>query len=396
MTSQQPEREGRMSRLFQRIDTIAHSRITAFLLGAAAFIPFNIKEQKTTEPKSLAHEHITVRYSQKELVDIYKTAPSETESYQKIVVGKAEVVHATTPEKNTVALLYDEKPVVEVGKHGESSTLAFGQDVVRINMDVNAQKADEQQPPQIKSAEPQRVVYGQVQNNQRTGEWEVKDEMGRLSQKMSYRKDKLYGPYIVYRENGSVYAEGLMKDDQQEGVWKTYWPDGTLYKEEIFHKGNLAARINYDMQGRVRRKSLFLQGKEDAYIAYDENGAETGRDGNAAFHMDRFLNSMKRQAEYRTRMTLATLQAVSVDPIVKTNVVYHPGFSSKLPTEALPPIPEEKELPWKVDQWPSPSSRAPSGEPSPSDHVVPAPWKVDSHWPSLSSRRPPNLDLERE
>lgn len=391
-TEQKPEREGWIRRLFQNIDTVAHSRITAFLLGAAAFIPFNIKTQKTTEPKPLANEHITVRYSQKELVDIYKTAPSKTESYQKVVVGKAEVVHATTPEKNTVALLYNEKPLVEVGKHGESSTLAFGQDVVRINMDVNTQPTEIKQAPQIKSAEPVNTAYGQIQNGQRVGEWEIKDEMDRRIQKMSYRKGRLYGPYTIYREDGSVYAEGLMKDDQQEGVWKTYWPDGTLYKEEIFHSGNLAARINYDPQGRVRRKTLFLKGKEDAYIEYDENGAETGRDGNAAYHMDRFLGGMKRQAEYRTRMALATLQAVSVEPIVKTNVVYHTGFSSKLPKEALPPLLEEKELPQKADLWPSPSSRAPSGEPSPSDRVVPAPWKVDSQQRAYA----PELQNERE
>ena len=357
MTEQQPKREGRMRRFFQRIDTMAHSRITAFLLGAAAFIPFNIKEQKTTEPKPLANEHITVRYSQKELVDIYKTAPSETESYQKIVVGKAEVVHATTPEKNTVALLYDEKPVVEMGKHGEASTLAFGQDVVRINMDVNGKKPDAQQPPQFKSAEPHNMAFGQIQNNQRVGDWEVKDERARLIQKMSYRKDKLYGPYIVYRENGSVYAEGLMINDKQEGLWKTYWPDGTVYKEEFFHNDNLTARINYDMQGHVTRKTLFLNGKEDAFISYDENGAETGRDGNAAYHMDRFLRGAKQDAERKARRALTALQIEGVDPIVKTNVVYHTGFSSKLPPELLTPV--LKELPRKVDSqhWPSPNSR---------------------------------------
>ena len=249
---------------------------------------------------------------------------------------------------------------MEIGTHGETKTLAFGQDVVRINMDVNTEKTDTKQAPQFKSAEPVNTAYGQIQNGRRVGEWEVKDELDRRVQKMSYRKGQLYGPYTVYREDGSVYAEGLMINDQQEGVWKTYWPDGTLYKEEIFNKDNLTARISYDTQGRIRRKSLFLKGKEDAFISYDENGAETGRDGNAAYHMDRFLNGMKRQAEHKERLTLAGLNAISVDPIIKTNVVYHPGFSSKLPKEALPPIPEEKELPRKVDskRWPSPNPRA--------------------------------------
>ena len=357
-TEQQPEREGWMRRIFQNIDTVAHSRITAFLLGAAAFIPFNIKAHKTTEPKLLANEHITLRYSQKDLVDIYKTAPSQKETYQKVVVGKAEVVHAATEEKNTVALLYNEKPLVEVGTHGETKTLAFGQDVVRINMDVNTEKTATKQAPQFKSAEPRSTAFGQVQNGQRVGEWEVKDEMDRRIQKMSYRKGRLYGPYTMYREDGSVYAEGLMINDQQEGLWKTYWSDGTLYKEEFFNKDNLTARISYDMQGRVRRKSLFLKGKEDAFISYDENGAETGRDGNAAYNMDRFLRGAKQEAERHMRRALTALQVEGVEPIIKTNVVYRSGISSKLPQELLTPV--LKELPRKVDSQrrPFPDSRA--------------------------------------
>ena len=65
------------------------------------------------------------------------------------------------------------------------------------------------------------------------------------------------GYTIKYHANGkTMFAKGKVKDDEPEGYWEWYRPDGTLKRSGHFDKGvPVGEWITYDQQGKVYKVS---------------------------------------------------------------------------------------------------------------------------------------------
>jgi antitoxin component YwqK of YwqJK toxin-antitoxin module len=60
------------------------------------------------------------------------------------------------------------------------------------------------------------------------------------------------GEYIKYHNDGSIWARGKMKGDQQDGYWEWYRKDGVIMRSGYFENGKQAGEwTTYDKRGKV-------------------------------------------------------------------------------------------------------------------------------------------------
>lgn len=57
---------------------------------------------------------------------------------------------------------------------------------------------------------------------------------GRIMVKMTYKDDELDGSYVSYYPNGAPKEEGMFKDGIKIGEWKTYDMEGNIISTDIF------------------------------------------------------------------------------------------------------------------------------------------------------------------
>jgi antitoxin component YwqK of YwqJK toxin-antitoxin module len=81
------------------------------------------------------------------------------------------------------------------------------------------------------------------------------DESCDLVEKKTVKEKKLEiidGYTIKYHANGKTrWSKGKMSEDQPDGYWEWYRPDGTLKRSGYFEKGTPVGKwITYDQNGK--------------------------------------------------------------------------------------------------------------------------------------------------
>ena len=83
------------------------------------------------------------------------------------------------------------------------------------------------------------------------------------------------GKALYWKDDGSLYKEGMYKDDEEEGKWKYYAPRGTfLLNEGSYIKGKREGLwLTYDSKGRTREEYFYIDNKrEGRFVMYDTLG----------------------------------------------------------------------------------------------------------------------------
>jgi antitoxin component YwqK of YwqJK toxin-antitoxin module len=74
-------------------------------------------------------------------------------------------------------------------------------------------------------------------NNVKHGKWNQYYENGTRKLVSFYSYGKVSGPYLVYGEAGDPYIKGQFVDNEQDGTWYFYDPDGNIKSELVYKKG---------------------------------------------------------------------------------------------------------------------------------------------------------------
>lgn len=152
-----------------------------------------------------------------------------------------------------------------------------------------------------KSFSPFRTVIkeGDIVKGDYQGEWKYYYTSGAISSKRTFKDGSLNGDYTDYYANGKTEfklqcedgdAQGLIVgyqrdgktvryagnylDDEKWGMWRYYYPDGTLKSESYLSDGeDLNEEFEYAVNGKLEEKTIY---NDEGYIVgivkYDSNG----------------------------------------------------------------------------------------------------------------------------
>lgn len=107
-----------------------------------------------------------------------------------------------------------------------------------------------------------KVVYADGQLN---GAWEVHRADGSLAAKRSFAKGQRDGEWIIYDETGKLpIREEHYLLGKQDGVWKTWFPDGKLRQEISFKDGvKQGPSKEWNENGEIRAEINYVNNKPD-------------------------------------------------------------------------------------------------------------------------------------
>lgn len=75
--------------------------------------------------------------------------------------------------------------------------------------------------------------------------------------------DSIFFFYQMYNEDGNILLEGPILDDIRDGLWISYYPDGTVWSKTTFKKGiSDGESFSYYSNGNVRYSGFYKQGKK--------------------------------------------------------------------------------------------------------------------------------------
>jgi antitoxin component YwqK of YwqJK toxin-antitoxin module len=84
------------------------------------------------------------------------------------------------------------------------------------------------------------------------------------------------GEYIAHYKNGVVEMTGQMKDGKRDGVWKSYYTDGSPWSETVFEAGIKNGKtITWFDNEQKRYEGFYKDGKESGkWTFWDERGKQ--------------------------------------------------------------------------------------------------------------------------
>ena len=69
-------------------------------------------------------------------------------------------------------------------------------------------------------------TQGSFKNGKRYGAWVIYHDNGQLWAKGTYKNDKRDGPWVFYYKNGQLESKGTFKDGERDGPWVFYRENG--------------------------------------------------------------------------------------------------------------------------------------------------------------------------
>ena len=81
-------------------------------------------------------------------------------------------------------------------------------------------------------------------------------------------------PFIEVYDNGQPKIKGLMVDGERDGLWVSFYEDGTRWSEENYRAGKRDGRaINFHPNGHLRYRGQYVDDvKTGLWQFYDEEG----------------------------------------------------------------------------------------------------------------------------
>ena len=290
MTAEQTPRKGIITRTADTISAVARSRITAFLLGAAAMVPLAVKTDSTQPSPNVKKDKIEISYAGHPLFNAEKVTDTTDGMKRQARVGKLSAGYEQKDNVFNLSAGYDDKALVALRNGADSKkswhTLIFGQEDTSLTVQL----------PRKVAEQPKEVTQPEIKNDTRDGNWTTLDNAGNATQTAMYKQGVENGAVVTYREDGSVAQTGFMKDGKRIGIWVTRDQAGQVTSREGYNRyGERTFKVDFSEKGPITKKTLYLKGEVDSYIIYDDNGQEIDRYGNASYHMDRFLMGNERE-----------------------------------------------------------------------------------------------------
>jgi len=109
-----------------------------------------------------------------------------------------------------------------------------------------------------------------------TNQPQVKEEVYKIEIPQSKQKDSIpeNGQYVKKYDNGQVEMQGMMKNGKREGLWKSFYEDGTPWSQTTFKEGKKeGATTTWFENGKKRYEGFYKNDVESGvWKYYDEKG----------------------------------------------------------------------------------------------------------------------------
>ena len=81
-------------------------------------------------------------------------------------------------------------------------------------------------------------------------------------------------PFVEVYDNGQPKIKGLLVDGERDGLWVSFYEDGTRWSEENYREGKRDGRtINFHPNGHLRYRGQYVDDeKTGLWQFYDEEG----------------------------------------------------------------------------------------------------------------------------
>ena len=90
-------------------------------------------------------------------------------------------------------------------------------------------------------------------NGMRNGITKVYNPVGEIIARENYVNDQLHGESITYGYLGNVQREENYFYGHEDGIWRSYYADGTLQSETLYELGRKVRTLEYNKEGQYEK-----------------------------------------------------------------------------------------------------------------------------------------------
>jgi antitoxin component YwqK of YwqJK toxin-antitoxin module len=83
---------------------------------------------------------------------------------------------------------------------------------------------------------------------------------------------KKNGTWVYYFENGNVSRKINFKDDLEDGLVKTFFPDNKRNEEIFYSNGNVDSLYRFYRTGKIKERTFYSSKKGPQYISVRQLG----------------------------------------------------------------------------------------------------------------------------
>jgi len=74
---------------------------------------------------------------------------------------------------------------------------------------------------------------------------------GEFQSVQSFKNNRLHGISREFYDSGTLKHAIEYKNDEIDGIYNTYYPSGELWVNEFYEQGNVVGRREFDIEGRL-------------------------------------------------------------------------------------------------------------------------------------------------
>lgn len=117
------------------------------------------------------------------------------------------------------------------------------------------------------------LIYSCNEDNKKTV-LSQKDSVANSSAIVKMETGNKTGYDTLYFEDGSKKLGGMLVKGKREGIWTSWYPDGTMWSEGEFKNGKPSGKtVTYYETGNKRYEGFYMEGKKAGkWFFWDENG----------------------------------------------------------------------------------------------------------------------------
>lgn len=110
-----------------------------------------------------------------------------------------------------------------------------------------------------------KVSAGKVKHYRKQGTWQYWNQNGRLVKTVTYKDDRMEGPFIEYYENGNVKEQGNYIAGKKNGEWNKWYADKTRKSQLFFTNDKTDSLQRYWYENGTLRQELLIRHGEKVY-----------------------------------------------------------------------------------------------------------------------------------
>lgn len=177
----------------------------------------------------------------------------------------------------------------------------------------------------------QKVEEGNYADSKKTGIWKQFFPSGTLKNEITFANNRPSGYAKMYYENGNIMEEGMWENNRWVGDYKQYYENGTIYYDWKYSaQGKREGNQKYFYQnGQVMIEGNWAEGKENGVVKeYYENGK---------IKAEKVFNG-------------GTIDLASSKEYSEKGTVVSPNVSAEVKTTSDKPVTEEKKTETKEEK----------------------------------------------